>query len=264
MAASTFERALSRVLAHEGGWSDHPKDPGKATNHGITQATYDAWRKRGGDAKQSVLYIGAGEVRAIYRRQYWDLVRGDDLPSGLDYAVFDYAVNSGPGRAVKDLQRVLGVKVDGALGVNTLNALRTRKTVEVVTALCDRRLAFLRSLSTWGTFGKGWARRVSDVRAAAVAMAASPDSPAPATTAAAASGKAKADPADVRVTSTTEAKGGAVAGIGAAGAAISDAAQSIGPASDASEVLKWVFLALTIAGVALTVWALVHRLKEQS
>src|SRR5690606_37798840 len=157
-------------------------------------------------AKQSVLYIAAGEVRAIYRRQYWDLVRGDDLPSGLDYAVFDYAVNSGPGRAVKVLQRVLGVTVDGAHRVNTLNALRTRKTVEVVNALCDCRLAFLKNLSTWGTFGKGWSRRVSDVRAAAVAMAAAPDSAAPAATTAAASGKAKADPADIRVTSTPEAK----------------------------------------------------------
>lgn len=260
MAQSTFDRALKLALAHEGGFSNHRDDPGGATNFGVTQATFDAWLKRQGKPARSVRTITDTEVAAIYKRQYWDAISGDDLPSGLDYAVFDYAVNSGPGRAVKDLQRVLGVKVDGALGVNTLNAIRGKSVARLIADLCDTRMRFLKSLKHWSTFGKGWTRRVNDVRSAATAMAGNGHVQAPVVKA----GSEKADPRDVAVTSTSEGKAGAVAGVGVAGATITEAAEKIGAVSEASEIIKYVFIALTVIGVALTVWALVHRLKEQA
>lgn len=171
MAASTYERALSLVLKHEGGYVNHPDDPGGATNKGVTQTTYNAYRKRQGQPERSVREITEAELRAIYRRQYWDAVRGDDLPSGLDYAMFDYAVNSGPARAAKELQRILGVADDGVVGLITLGALSDRPIAALVDELCDRRMAFLRGLRHWPTFGKGWTTRVADVRSVARGMA---------------------------------------------------------------------------------------------
>lgn len=166
---SNFEKSLEYVLQHEGGWVHHPKDPGGATNRGVTQAVYDAYRKTRGKAGQSVKFITDEEVNAIYKFQYWDRVQGDLLPAGLDYAVFDFAVNSGVGRASKYLQAVLGVAQDGQIGARTLAAITN--PVNAINALCDRRMSFLRNLRTFLTFGKGWTRRVQDVRAHALEMA---------------------------------------------------------------------------------------------
>src|SRR5690554_3243462 len=113
MARETFEPALALVLAHEGGYVDHPDDPGGATNKGITQRVYDAWRTSRGRHPRSVAAIRDEEVRAIYREQYWDAVRGDDLPAGIDYCTFDAAVNSGPAQAARWLQRAVGAAPDG-------------------------------------------------------------------------------------------------------------------------------------------------------
>lgn len=170
MTAANFPTALKLVLVHEGGYSNHPDDPGKGTMKGVTQAVYDAYRARKGLAKRSVKAITNAELQTIYRAQYWDKVRGDDLPSGVDYAVFDYAVNSGPGRAVKDLQRLLGCNVDGALGMLTMRAVGAADDEKLINDLCDRRLRFLKSLRTWKTFGKGWGRRVEGVRRDALSM----------------------------------------------------------------------------------------------
>lgn len=153
-----FEKCLELVLEHEGGYVNHPRDPGGATNKGVTQAVYDRYRRSRGRSKQSVKFLETGELEAIYKLQYWDAVQGDLLPSGLDYAVFDFAVNSGVGRASKYLQGVLGVKQDGHIGAMTLGAITdVRKTIN---ALCDWRMSFLRRLGTFATFGKGWTRRV--------------------------------------------------------------------------------------------------------
>ena len=168
---ANLEQAMKLVLAHEGGYSNHPADPGGATNLGVTQKVYDAYRQRKGQKLQSVRAIGTEEVNTIYKRQYWDAVKADDLPSGLDYAVFDYAVNSGPARAIKDLQRVVGVAVDGVVGNVTLAAIQQQDVFAIIDGLCERRMAFLRSLKTWKTFGRGWASRVADVAEAATAMA---------------------------------------------------------------------------------------------
>ena len=166
-----LEQALRLVLASEGGYVNDPRDNGGATNMGITQRVYDAYRQRKGIKPQSVRAISPDDVAAIYKRQYWDAVKADDLPDGLDYAVFDYAVNSGPKRAITDLQRVLGVKADGIVGNVTLAAASDGDVFALIDALCNRRMAFLQSLKTWKAFGRGWGRRVAEVNEAAVAMA---------------------------------------------------------------------------------------------
>lgn len=172
-----FERALKLVLAHEGGWADHPKDPGGATMKGVTLATFRQFVKPGA-TKDDLRKITDAQLAQVYRRHYWDVVKADQLPDGLDYAVFDYAVNSGPGRAAKHLQAVLGVAQDGIIGPATLAAANA-PTADVIKALCARRMTFLRGLKTWSTFGKGWERRVTGVRAEALAMAAAPPAPIP-------------------------------------------------------------------------------------
>lgn len=169
MTYANFDKALAMVLEHEGGYVNHPKDPGGATMKGVTQAVYDAYRKVRGRGQQSVKHISDAELKAIYKFQYWDKVHGDYLPAGLDYAVFDFAVNSGVGRASKYLQAVLGVAQDGQIGAKTLAAIQS--PVATINALCDRRMGFLRNLRTFLTFGKGWTRRVQGVRAHALDMA---------------------------------------------------------------------------------------------
>lgn len=164
MAAQNFERSLAITLRYEGGVSDHPSDPGGLTKQGVTQATYDAWRKTQGLSSRSVRDITDDEIRKIYRTGYWNKVAGDDLPLGIDFAVFDYAVNSGPSRAAEALQRLVGADQDGLIGIKTLAA--TADLIErigeedLIRQYCDDRMRFLTGLSTWPVFGKGWTRRV--------------------------------------------------------------------------------------------------------
>ncbi len=177
MAATTFERGLILVLTHEGGWSDDPADPGGATNLGVTIGTLSLWLGRPA-TKAEVRALTPASVAPLYRRRFWDAIQGDALPAGLDYALFDFAVNSGPRRAVIGLQRALGLADDGRLGPVTLAALAGRDVPMLIDALGDGRLAFLRALSTWPRFGRGWARRVEEVRAAALAFHTAPYRPA--------------------------------------------------------------------------------------
>lgn len=172
MTASNFEGALSRVLAHEGGFVNHPLDPGGATNLGITRATLAQARGRPVSVAD-VAALTRAEAAAIYRRAYWDTVRGDDLPDGIDLAVFDLAVNSGPSRAARLLQRVLGVAEDGRIGPRTLAAARAIDARTAVRALARERLGFLQSLATWPAFGRGWGRRVEAVERQALELASS-------------------------------------------------------------------------------------------
>jgi lysozyme family protein len=155
-----YAQALKQVLKYEGGYVDHPKDPGGPTNKGITQAVYDDWRKSQNLATKSVRSISDSEVAAIYKNLYWDRISGDLLPSGVDFAVFDYAVNSGVSRAAKMLQSVVGVTQDGVIGPATIQATKTY----VAMSITNRRLAFMQSLSIWSTFGKGWSARIADVK----------------------------------------------------------------------------------------------------
>lgn len=166
-----FDRALAEVLKHEGGFVNHPIDPGGATNKGITIAVYRKWVDKEGTVAD-LKKISDTTVAHIYRKHYWNAVRGDDLPPGLDYAVFDFAVNSGVSRASKFLQAILQITQDGKIGPATIAAANDGVSDALINQYCDRRLAFLKALRTWTTFGKGWSRRVADVRAVALRMVA--------------------------------------------------------------------------------------------
>ncbi len=166
MTAQNYARALSRVLVHEGGYSNHPEDPGGATMKGVTQRVYDAYRDRRRLKRQSVRMIDESELQEIYRRQFWNVVKGDKLPAGVDYIVMDGAVHSGPSQSVKWLQRALGtVKVDGVIGEATLAAVEEHPDHDqLIAATLSRRLAFLKALKTWKTFKGGWSSRVEQVQ----------------------------------------------------------------------------------------------------
>lgn len=155
-----FPIALPWTLAHEGGWSNHPDDPGGATMRGITQRTFNGFLARKGLPSRSVRSITPDEIMEIYKFQYWDALRCDDLPPGLDYAVFDFGVNSGVARAAKFLQRVVGARQDSIVGEETISKSLQADPTFIIEKLCADRMAFLRRLKTWKTFGKGWTRRV--------------------------------------------------------------------------------------------------------
>ena len=256
MARNNFDRSLAAVLKHEGGFVDHPLDPGGATNLGITHRTLAAWRKRP-VTKQDVMNLTKSEAGAIYETQYWDAVRGDDLPAGLDYAMFDYAVNSGAGRAIRELQAVLGVERDGQIGLRTLAAIQAMPPADLIVALMDRRLTFLKRLRTWNTFGRGWGRRVEDVRRLALAMARGRPSGQPDTQPA----PGKASGRDAAPLRTPEGRGGMAAGAGAAGQALTETADKIAPLGEVGTAFRVMFALLMLAGVGLTIWALWKRHK---
>lgn len=163
-----FRDALARILVHEGGKVDDPRDPGGRTNKGITQRVYNAWRTKSYLPLRDVYLISDLEVEAIYRFQYWDSINGDQLPPGVGYVVLDGAVNSGPKQSAKWLQRALGFdksQVDGMIGSVTLNATQQASDHDALIArIIDRREVFLRALKTFATFGKGWMRRIKNVK----------------------------------------------------------------------------------------------------
>jgi lysozyme family protein len=165
----SFDTALACVLRQEGGWSDDPRDPGGPTFRGITLATLAAHRGRPVTPAE-LRALAASEIAAIYRARYWSAVAADRLPAGLDLAVFDLAVNSGPGRAARLLQAVLGVAEDGRIGPATLAAANRADVAVAVRELGRRRLSFLQRLAAWTAFGRGWSRRVADVEAEALRL----------------------------------------------------------------------------------------------
>ena len=172
--SSRFDRCLKEVLKHEGGFVDHPSDPGGMTNLGVTARTWEDWVGHKPTEKE-MRELTPEKVTPLYRRKYWDACRADELVSGLDLCVFDTAVNSGPGRAIKFLQDVVGVKPDGGFGPLTMAAVKAHcitdeDTKALINAFCDKRLQFWQGLTTFATFGKGWTRRGKEVREAALSM----------------------------------------------------------------------------------------------
>jgi len=171
MAESSYDEALRRLLVHEGGYSNHPSDPGGPTNFGITIIDYRKYIKGDGTAAD-VRAMTVDQAKGIYRPKYWNAMRCDELPAGVDYCIFDYGVNSGIGRAGKVLRRLLGMPDNTSVVTDVvLTAARACDPKVLAAALCDERLRFLQSLKTWPVFGAGWGRRVREVRAAALAMA---------------------------------------------------------------------------------------------
>lgn len=167
MTAVNFKPGLTLVLAYEGGFVNHPRDPGGATNKGVTQKVYDDYRLSRGRSIRSVKLIEDLEVAAIFKNNYWDRAACDRLPAGLDFAVFDFAVNSGVTRASKFLQAILGSNnVDGIIGQATLalaDKFAGADEEGLIKRYCAERLEFLQSLSTFDVFGVGWTRRVESV-----------------------------------------------------------------------------------------------------
>lgn len=159
-----FAQALQAVLKHEGGYVNNPKDPGGMTNLGCTKAVWEEHCGHPVDEK-AMRALTPNDVAPLYKRKYWDKVQGDELPSGIDYLVFDTAINSGPGRAAKLLQACVGVEPDGGIGPKTLAAVRAFNQKQLVSDYSKRRLSFMMDIPVWSTFGKGWTRRVNEVEA---------------------------------------------------------------------------------------------------
>jgi lysozyme family protein len=171
MAASNYDECLRRLLIHEGGYTNNAADPGGPTNFGITIHDYRKYAKPDATAAD-VRAMEVDEAKAIYRTKYWDAQRCDELPAGVDYAVFDYGVNSGIGRSGKVLRRMLNLPDrSSAVTDAVIAAARAADAGALVAAICDERLRFLQSLRTWPVFGRGWGRRVAEVKVAALAMA---------------------------------------------------------------------------------------------
>ena len=160
-----FDECLKMLLHHEGGYINHPSDPGGETNLGVTKKVYQEW---GGTKDMKDLTVE--DVAPIYKKNYWDRCKCDDLPSGLDWAVFDWAVNSGTGRAAKAVQKICGAAQDGAIGPKTLALVKGQDTEYMIEEFGKIRQEFYESLKTFDTFGKGWTRRNKEATETALKM----------------------------------------------------------------------------------------------
>ena len=165
-----FAACLAEVLKHEGGYVNHPKDPGGMTNLGVTKKVWEEWTGAPAD-EQIMRSLTPEAVAPLYKERYWDAVKGDDLPSGVDLCVFDCAVNSGVSRASRFLQSASAVKADGVIGPKTIEAVNKKYPVSLISDYCAQREAFYRTLPTFTIFGKGWLRRLDDVEGMARKMA---------------------------------------------------------------------------------------------
>jgi lysozyme family protein len=171
VAARNYDESISRVLRHEGGYTNHPQDPGGPTNWGIT--IHDArkyWKPNAtaADVKDMPLAV----AKTIYRQRYWNIQSCDMLEDGVDYAMMDYGVNSGVGRSGKVLRRLLRMSdATSAVTPDVIRAANLKDAQQLAAAICDERLAFLKSLKTWPTFGGGWGRRVTEVKTVSGVMA---------------------------------------------------------------------------------------------
>jgi hypothetical protein len=176
---NNFEQALALVLKSEAGFTTDERDDGNklpdgragSTNLGVTQANWEtfvghpvSWN----DMKA----LNPTTVAPFYKRKYWDLVRGDDLPMGLDYLVFDFAVNAGPGTAIKTIQKAVGVNPDGALGPLTLSAIRAIPATQLIERFSDAKEVYYKGLKKFPIYGKGWLSRVAQVEVNATHMVA--------------------------------------------------------------------------------------------
>jgi lysozyme family protein len=263
MATTNFAYCERTVLVFEGGKVDNPNDPGGRTNEGVIQRVYDGWRRRKNLPLRSVYEMEAAERDDIYRNQYWDAVRGDELPAGVDLAVFDGAVNSGPAQATKWLQRALDVAADGHIGEATLRALEECTDIDgLIVRICARRLAFMQSLRTWGTFGSGWAKRVAAVQRASLHLAQGNVSDTAATVD---GGHVKARLTDAKPVPQTATPDAAATG-GGLTATLTQANDAIAPLADKSEHIAMLFTAMTALGVVVTivgiVWGIYARKRR--
>lgn len=164
-----FQQSLEMILKHEGLFSNHKDDTGGVTMRGVTQAVYEDWVDRPVTVDE-MKALTVEDVAPIYKKNYWDKCKCDELPSGVDFCTFDMAINSGTGRGAKILQKVVGARQDGAIGPMTIAAVERVKSEVVINKYAEEREKFYRSLSVFSTFGRGWLRRTEETRVAALEM----------------------------------------------------------------------------------------------
>jgi lysozyme family protein len=164
-----FDKCLEMLLEHEGGYVNHPSDPGGMTNLGVTKRVYDEWIGRE-STEQEMRDLTPEDVGPIYRKNYWSRLRLDDVGSGIDWALMDFCVNSGPSRPAKALQRAVGAVADGAVGPKTLQLVAEKDPEFVIDYIYTVRQAFYESLRTFDTFGRGWTRRNKETLEQALSM----------------------------------------------------------------------------------------------
>ena len=169
MAVENYDKCLETILHHEGGYVNHPSDPGGETNMGVTKKVYKDF---GGTKDMKDLEFD--DVAPIYRKNYWDRMKCDNVPAGLDLCLFDFGVNAGTGRSAKFLQRIIGTVADGGIGPNTLKKLNeyidTHGIEATIIEFQEDRQEFYEKLNTFKTFGKGWTRRVDETTELALSM----------------------------------------------------------------------------------------------
>ena len=166
---NNFERSLALVLQHEGGYVNHPSDPGGRTNLGVTQRVWEEYVGHPVDEAE-MRSLTKEMVAPLYKKNYWDAVRGDQLPCGADYLAFDFAVNAGSFRCVKTIQRALNITADGVIGPVTVKAIQDTNAEDFINNFSKAKESFYRGLTTFPTFGKGWLNRVAEGKKAAEGM----------------------------------------------------------------------------------------------
>ena len=169
---NNFDKCLAMLLAHEGGFVNHPKDPGGMTNLGVTRAVYEDWVD-GPVSEQDMRDLTPEDVGPIYKKKYWDRMHCDNsvLSSGLDWTCFYWCVNSGKSRPSKALQRIIGATADGSIGPATLTLVADHDPVELIEKMFDARQSFYEGLTTFDTFGRGWTRRNKETLEQSLTMA---------------------------------------------------------------------------------------------
>lgn len=174
MSKTAFEAALATILRHEGGYSNHARDPGGITNLGVTKHTWEAWTKRAASAAD-MRALTVADVAPLYRARYWDLLKCEHIPAGLALCVFDFGVNAGPARAARYLQQIVGAGADGQIGPATIAAVKAMIArdgeAETIRRYQQARRGYYRQLRTFATFGRGWLRRVDETETEALRLA---------------------------------------------------------------------------------------------